>query len=114
MLKSREQLAGYLKDRCYNIILDHAKCTNIAKMVNDLHGIPTGQVMDLISEREDLFAASEFSLFCLVEAIDKIDGTSITKSYFTDKELLDYSNAKYEKINEIKFPIDWDVIKCYI
>ena len=109
MLKSREELNDYLKKKCQKLVLDNQKCGFIADFAYKTFNIPTGTIIDIITERADIETATEYYLFCLAYSIDKIEYISTVGNYFTETEIGIYLKTKYEEEIDIEFPL---IIEC--
>lgn len=112
MVKGKKEIEKVIETEIMKIISDNEKCKSICNYAKDVYEIPRSITSDFISMRVSLSEASEFILFCLLDAIEKVNekkSTSLDK-YFTMQEVKSYRLAKYE-VDKIKFPLRLKMIQ---
>lgn len=104
MFQNKSELLAKLTKDNLMLAVTPVKCESVVSHIHDKFNIPTGELMDIITQRVSIEEVSEYILFCFLDALDpqKLD------TYFTLKEIKEYSKTKIEK-DIIKFPL---VIKC--
>ena len=116
MLKAKVDLEKYLEKQIFKIITDTEKIDNICNYVEIKYNIPYGLTSDYITMRTQLLEASEFILFCILDAFENIvrEASDIKRNkfseYYTENEIKTYSAAKY-KTDKIKFPLRFKAIQ---
>jgi len=108
MLQEKSKLITYLNDKSKMVAINNELCIKVRDYCHQKYDIPTGLTMDMIT-RGMLDEQTEFVLFCLTDALDEITGTRGKAHYFSDLEINQYTNMKYE-IEAVNFPIR---IKCH-
>lgn len=98
-------LRNFLEKELVAYALNKNECNKLCNIINQKHNISIGRIMDIIVQRVSMEEVDEFELYCFLEEIQP----KKLKHYYTDIELQNYSGAKREETNQIKFPIK---IKC--
>lgn len=102
----RTHLEKYLSDKISEkYAVDDAAAEFLAKTIYEKHNVKQSKTLDYCTGRISLDKASEFELYALLEAIDK----SLISNHFTEREISEYSNYKFQDEPKITFPIH---IKC--
>lgn len=108
----RLELEKYIEGELIKIISNIEIYKELCVYNKEIYNIPRAITSDYISMRLSLSQASEFILFCLLDAIEKITEKHKTEvdKYFSMQEVKIFRNSKYE-IDDIKFPLRFKVIK---
>ena len=112
MLHDKMVLEQYLEKESMKIIIDNAKCKTLYNYMNETYHIPKSLTADLISYRKPFCEASEFILFCLLDAFDKISERQVSSldKYFSMQEVQTYRKAQYQ-VEKVKFPLTFQMIE---
>jgi len=112
MLKSKNELEQYLESKIFSFISNTELCQSIYNYAKETYNIPRTLTSDLITMRISLSEASEFVLFCLLDAIEKMTQSKSTKidSFYTMQEVKTYRVSKFET-ERIKFPLKYKLMK---
>lgn len=112
MLKDKRELEQYLEKRILNFISDTELCNKIYNYANEKYDLPRSVTSDYVSLRNPLEEASEFILFCILDAIEyaKEEKKSEIPNYYVEKEIKTYSKSKY-KVEKIKFPLKFKALQ---
>lgn len=111
MLRAKIELEEYLKVELRKILSKTKIISDVCEYAYQTYGIPKDITSDFIS-RKPLSEATEFVLFCLLDAIEHVNGQSYSKitHYFVDKEIDAWKNTKY-KIDKVRFPLRFKVVQ---
>lgn len=106
MLKSKVELEKYLEKKILTFTVNTEVCNRIYDYALEKHNIPRVITSDYLTLRNPLEEASDFILFCLLEAIEAIreEKTSVIPQFYVSAEIKKYSTAEY-KVDKIKFPL---------
>lgn len=112
MLKAKTELESYLKKEFLKIVADNEKHRAICDYSKAVYEIPRSITSDYITLRTPLTEATEFILFCLLDALEKVTDKSRSKidEFFVEKEVATYSKTKLE-VDKIKFPLRFKMIQ---
>lgn len=99
----------YIKNQCTKLLSgNNKKVMQVVAHIYNQHNIPAGDIMDMLTMKKAVTEYSEFWIFCVVEALDYVNKTKYTQSFFAQTEIDFYSKRKL-KTNE-QFPI---IIQCH-
>lgn len=112
MLKSKEELELYLTKEIYKFVGDRETPKAIYYYCLETYNIPKSLMSDYVTTRKPLAEASEFILFCLLDAIEVVreHNQSIKDKFFAESEIKYFSSAKYN-VEKIKFPLKFDMFE---
>lgn len=104
MLISKEDAAKLITTEFRRILFNKDLREQYIVSVNEKSNMPTGDILDYLTERIDLNFATPFTMFALSRGIDDVRGSNLTESIFTGNEIRDYQKAKMED-EKVGFPI---------
>lgn len=107
-MKDKAQLERILNSKFKDIIFNQKYLDSCIDYIVKSHNIPGEILIEIVNGRRTMSNIPLLYLYAFAEAIDKLDGTSLTSSYFDDEEIKQYKKEKYQK-EKFKFPI---VIPC--
>lgn len=104
MLKSKEDVCLTIKPELFAIPFDKHKKAEFMEYLLHEKDLPSGIVMDYMTQRLDLESAPEFILYCLSIGLAHIGYIDRTNKWFSESEIRYFSSIKYQR-DKLTFPI---------
>ena len=109
MKRRREDLEKILEQIFIKVALEKEYSNKSYEYLKERFNIPIDISTNLIYMRMSVSEVNEFILYCLLDSFAHLQFTNENiEDYFTEQEIRNFSNTKYE-IDQIEFPI---IIKC--
>lgn len=105
MLKEKSELTKLLKELSWVHLFNTDDVDYLSVYAHKKHDLPTGTTIGLMSGQQELDKASDFELFCLLEAYDSMLKKTKVKDFFTEREIKTYCNQKYVNPYNLEMPI---------
>lgn len=106
MKVSKEYAVNEVRNIIRNEILDTQKIQTWIQDLYELYNVPESVSHDLLTLRKDLEFENEYIIYVIIKVInpDRIP------SFFTDIEIKEFNNTKYE-IETVTYPIEFDALQ---
>lgn len=113
MLADKAKVGEALKNKCSKLheLKDHKEVTDkLVASIEKRHGIPMKILLDTITLLQDPVDVSVETIFCIMEAFDKMEpskSSQMLPKYFEPGEIEKYSKYKYDR-KKLKFPLKFE------